>query len=73
MKLTKLIEQLKTELDAHGDLEVFVSADEEGNGFNPADFLDTYVVAKDDPDVYPVDDPDEYEKDELDAVVIIWP
>lgn len=73
MKITKLIEELKAELDLHGDLQVILSKDEEGNEFRPAAFLDSYIVVKDDPDLYPVDDPDEYEEDELDSVIIIWP
>lgn len=73
MKITELINQLNEELNNHGDMEVILSKDEEGNEFKKAYLADTYVVVKDDPDFYPIEDPDEYEADELDSVLIIWP
>lgn len=73
MKISQLIEELQEEQKLHGDMEVVLVEDDEGNGYRKADFVDSYIIVKDDPDLYPVDDPNDYEKDELDIAVFIWP
>ena len=72
------VRQLIHELDRIRDKEqtVYLSRDEEGNGFRVASCLEEYLMVGDGPrDKHPVheDDEDGYDADELEKAVIIWP
>lgn len=74
MTVGELIEIL---LELNPKLPIFVSRDEEGNGFNPLTNVGTYFGTGEESDgvIYNEDEFDlsEYEEDEYQRIVVIWP
>ena len=80
MKLTELIEDLKDIEAEHGDMDIYVARDEEGNGFNPLYGIDVSPMLLDDPSEISPIHPDDLEMHKEDYGVesfplglVIWP
>lgn len=73
MKVKQLIEQLQKLPE---DTEVWVSKDEEGNGFNPLediDYASVWFHSNWEFDYVAEEDKDEYPEDEFKHIVVLWP
>lgn len=73
MKVKELIKQLQ---EIPEDTEVWVSRDEEGNGFNPlggVDFAKVWFTDNWEFQFTIEDELDEYPEDELRDIVVLWP
>ncbi|MGZ9868169.1 hypothetical protein ACU3L3_07080 [Priestia endophytica] len=68
-ELKKLIDELVE--DGKGEMEVLLSEDAEGNGFNDIDELGVSHCHYDTP-VHPDDIGEEYDEEDLEEKVIIW-